>query len=397
MRYLRATQEFVFAGRPRPGFPLILDESMAPAQPFHDYLLYRLLERGKALDPKTWEAYGRRLWDFARFLHANGWTWNEAFTSVGQSVVRVYRDWQAQDLKLDPATVNDRLELVAAMYRWAHECGRIDRLPFSYSDITVNDIEHDLAHVTGGRKTVSRPDMLLYEWDKEPPFLTAEQLKVARESMRSASQRLLFDLMARVGLRSVEARTFPLSYVFDPSTRKAVKPRTFIDVRLDPRDMEIKFDKPRVVHVPYCLMEDMYAYTTFERNSLAGAVERKELVLTIHGQRYSKEAAVKVCADLSNRVGFRVRPLMLRHSYAIHTLLLLRSRPEIKLEPLMYVRDRLGHASVQTTMVYLQQIERLLGAEALAMMDEFDELYGVSNALVTEQLANGKQVSDFAI
>lgn len=72
---------------------------------------------------------------------------------------------------------------------------------------------------------------------------------------------------------------------------------------------------------------------------------------------------------------------MLRHSYAIHTLLLLRSRPDIKLEPLMYVRDRLGHASAQTTMVYLQQIERLLGAEALAMMDEFDQLYGVSGAL----------------
>jgi integrase/recombinase XerD len=152
--------------------------------------------------------------------------------------VRVYRDWQAQDLKLDPATVNDRLELVVAMYRWAHERGRIDRLPFSYSDIAVNDIEHDLAHVTGGHKKLSRPAVLLDEWDKEPAFLTAEQLKVARQSMRSASQRLLFDLMARVGLRSVEARTFPLSYVIDPRTQKALKPGTFIDVRLDPRDME---------------------------------------------------------------------------------------------------------------------------------------------------------------
>ncbi|HDR9510482.1 site-specific integrase [Burkholderia cepacia] len=383
MRFVRATEEFVFAGRPRSGFPLLLDESMEPAQPFHDYLLYRLLERGKALDPKTWEAYGRRLWDFARFLQANDWSWNDPFMSVGQSVVRVYRDWQAQDLKLDPATVNDRLRLVAAMYQWAHERGRIDRLPFSYSEIAVNDIEHDLAHVTGGRKTLSCPDVLLNEWDKEPAFLTVEQLKIARQSIRSASQRLLFDLMARVGLRSVEARTFPLSYVFDPSAQKALKPGTFIDVRLDPRDMEIKLNKARVVHVPYSLMEDMYAYATYERNGLIGAAERKELVLTIHGQRYSKESAVKVYMDLSNRLGFRVRPLMLRHSYAIHTLLLLRSRPEIKLEPLMYVRDRLGHASVQTTMVYLQQIERLLGAEALAMMGEFDRLYGVSNALAS--------------
>ena len=277
--------------------------------------------------------------------------------------------------------MNDRLELVAAMYRWAQERGRIDRLPFTHSDVTVHGVEHDLAHVTGGRRTVARPDVLLDEWDKEPAFLTADQLKVARAEIRSASQRLLYDLMARVGLRSVEARTFPLSYVFDPSTRKALKPGTFIEVRLDARDMEIKFDKPRVVHLPYSLMEDMYAYSTYERNGLAGNVERRELILTTHGQRYGKDSAVTAFSRLSDRVGFRVRPLMLRHSYAIHTLLLLRSRPDIKLEPLMYVRDRLGHASVQTTMVYLQQIERLLGAEALAMMDEFDQLYGVSGAL----------------
>jgi integrase len=266
------------------------------------------------------------------------------------------------------------------MYRWAHGRGRIERLPFTLSDVTVHGVEHDLAHVTGGRRTVSRPDVLLDEWDKEPAFLTADQLKIARAEIRSPSQRLLFDLMARVGLRSVEARTFPVSYVFDPSTRKALKPGTFIEVRLNPRDMEIKFDKPRVVHVPYSLMEDMYAYSTYERNGLAGDLERRELILTTHGQRYGKDSAVTAFARLSDRVGFRVRPLMLRHSYAIHTLLL-RSRPDIKLEPLMYVRDRLGHASVQTTMIYLQQIERLLGAEALAMMDEFDQLYGVSRAL----------------
>lgn len=354
---------------------------MEPAQPFHDYLLYRLLERGKALDVKTWEAYGRRLWDFARFLDANELAWDQPFASVGQSVVRMYRDWQAQDLNLEPATVNDRLEMVAAMYRWAYERGHIKHLPFTQSDVTVHGIEDDLAHVTGGRRTVARPDVLLDEWDKEPAFLTADQLKVARNSIRSASQRLLFDLMARVGLRSVEARTFPLSYVFDPSDRKALKPGTFIEVRLDPRDMEIKFDKPRVVHVPYSLMEDMYSYTTYERNGLAGQLGRRELILTTHGQPYGKDSAVTVFSHLSERVGFRVRPLMLRHSYAIHTLLLLRGRPEIKLEPLMYVRDRLGHSSVQTTMIYLQQIERLLGAEALAMLDELDRLYGVSSAL----------------
>lgn len=62
------------------------------------------------------------------------------------------------------------------MYRWPHERGRIDRLPF----IAVSDIGHDLAPVTGGRKPLSQPAVLLDEWDKEPAFLTVEQLKVAR-------------------------------------------------------------------------------------------------------------------------------------------------------------------------------------------------------------------------
>ncbi len=146
--------------------------------------------------------------------------------------------------------------------------------------------------------------------------------------------------------------------------------------------MEIKFDKPRVVHVPYSLMEDMYAYVQFERNRhIIPDSEPKTLLVTVNGSAYQKGSAHKVMLDLGRKIGFPIRPLMLRHSYAVHTLLLLRANPDIKLEPLIYVRDRLGHASVQTTMVYLKQIERLVGAEALSMMEEFDRLYDVTSAL----------------
>ena len=382
MRLIFTTEDYVHAGRPRPGFPVILGDDMTPAEPFHAYLHHLLLGRGKALDAKTWEAYGRRLWDFARFLHANALAWNQPFSSYGQSVVRVYRDWQASDLGLEATTINDRLKVVTDFYHWAQARGLIERLPFTCSDVTVHGIEHDLSHVTGGHRTTSRPDVMVDEWEKEPLFLTATQIKVARSAIRSTSQRLLFDLMARVGLRSVEARTFPLAYVFDPATRPGLKPATLLDVRLDPRHMEIKFDKPRVVHVPYSLMEDLHAYSQFERNRSRGLNgEPKALLLTVHGNTYSKDSALKVMQDLGKKVGFPIRPLMLRHSYAIHTLLLLRTHPDIKLEPLMYVRDRLGHSSVQTTMVYLQQIERLLGGEALTMIAEFDRLYDVTPAL----------------
>jgi integrase/recombinase XerD len=378
LRLVFSTEDFVYAARPRPGFPLILDDEMTPAQPFHGYLRWLLLERGKALDAKTWDNYGRHMWDFASYLHANGFVWNQPFASVGASVLRVYRDWQANDLKLEPSFINARLRVVQGFYRWAFDRRMIDQLPFTTSDIVVHGIEHDLAHVTGGIKAFEKSDLELDEWHQDPVFLMAEQIKLARSNIRSTSQRLLFDLMARVGLRSIEARTFPVSDVFDPASVAYLKPGSLIEVRLDPSRMKTKFRKPRVVHIPYSLMEEMHAYAQFERNrTLDPENESSALLLTTQGNGYSKGSAHKAMMDLGRKVGFAIRPLMLRHSYAVHTLLLLRANPEIKLEPLLYVRDRLGHADVKTTMVYLHQIERLLGAEALTMMEEFDRLYDV--------------------
>jgi integrase len=269
------------------------------------------------------------------------------------------------------------------MYSWALNRRLIDCLPYETEDRRIHGIPHDLAHVTGGTDTVKRSTLLLDEWDEEPAFLTAGQLKLARPAIRSTSQRLLWDLMARVGLRSCEARTFPEAYVFNPAGRRDLKPGTIIPVRLKPRDMEIKFDKPRTVHVPFSLMEEMHAYRIFERRRLAKpGVELSALLLTTCGNAYSKSSAWKVMSDLGKRIGFRIAPLMLRHSYAIHTLLRLREHPGLKLDPLMYVRDRLGHESVQTTMIYLAQIERLLSEEVLAVLGEFDDLYGSGAAVV---------------
>lgn len=272
------------------------------------------------------------------------------------------------------------------MYEWALENGLIDRVPFAHSDVAVYGIAHDLAHISGGKRTFRRPDVMVDEWEKEPAFLTGDQVRVARKSIRAASQRILFDLLVRVGLRSVEARTFPLAYVFDPTRRDDIKPGSLIAVELDPHDMELKFDKPRVVHVPYGLMEDMYSYANFERRGFERQGDtRRELILTSYGQAYSKGSAVKVLGDLGQKVGFPIKPLMLRHSYAVHTLLLLRSNPDCRVEPLIYVRDRLGHRSVQQTMVYLRQIERLASAEALAMVADFDGLYDVSVERLLQQ------------
>lgn len=189
MRFVLTSDHFVYAMRPRPGFPLILDDDMQPADPFHSYLMWTLLDKGSALDTKTWESYGRAIWDFARFLDANGLCWNQPFSAPGKGVVVAYRDWQI-DLHLDAGTINQRLRQVVGMYEWAMDRNLIQKIPFEYKQVTRRGVESDLAHKTGGVQTSLQPNVLVDEWQKEAAFLTAEQLAVARPEIRSGSQRL---------------------------------------------------------------------------------------------------------------------------------------------------------------------------------------------------------------
>ncbi|MEH6437344.1 tyrosine-type recombinase/integrase [Massilia sp. DD77] len=351
---------------------------MHPVQPFQQFLIWKLLGRGVQLSSITWEDYGRRLWDFARFLHANGLAWNEPVYELGKSVVARYRDWSVSELTLSAKTVNGRLRLIVDFYEWAHTRELIDRLPFDYADVRVPQFDRLLMHVDEGERTVGRPNIMLREWTAMPEFLTSDQIRIVRALPLSPTRRLLFELMVRVGLRSVEARTFPLRYVFNPATRRDCAPDRMIRLRLDPRHIHTKFGKARDVDVPYSLMSDLYSYTLYERNRLvngASQQHRASLLLTTHGMSFSKDAVAETFRTVSALAGFRVTALMLRHTYAIYTLARLRANPDYTGEPLLYLRDRLGHENVQTTAVYLAQIEQLAGATVLSIADEYEVLF----------------------
>lgn len=377
MRLIFSSDDFRYASRPRPGIPIILGDDMHPFQPFQDFLIWKLLGKGQVLKPLTWEDYGRRLWDFVMFLYSNKLAWDNLTIVPGQGNFAKYRDWSMLDLGLNPKTINGRLRLVREFYEWANKRGLIDGLPFTYADTRPVRVEGRLEHIDqpdgAGRKT----EQELREWASMPEFLTIDELRAIRSQNLSPSQSILFELMVRVGLRSCEARTFPLKYVFNPATRIACVPEKMIRINLNPKDMLIKFDKAREVDIPYSLMQQMHAYTMYERNRLTQASEKTQtqLILTVGGRAFSKDAVGQMLRGVAKKVGFRVAALMLRHSYAVHTLRKLRQQKDFEGEPLLYVRDRLGHEDVETTVIYLRQIEKLAGGLMLAMEDEFDRLF----------------------
>jgi integrase/recombinase XerD len=378
VRLLFSTSDLEIGGRPIPGFPLLIGDDGYPLQPVQNFLLHALLDSGSARSKLTWEAMGRRIYDYFAFLNANDLRWDDTSAPVGLSSLSRYRDWSSTELRLAARTINNRLALVIRFYEWASHKGYIAQLPFTYRQVRARRREGMLAHVQRGTLAVERASVLLREYRTPIKFLTVEQVQTCRVHLPNPSHRLLFELMLRSGLRSCEARTFPAKYVFDPAGRKGLHPGQVIRVDLSPKDLWIKFDRPRAVDVPWQLMEELNAYKNLERELRRnrGEGHPDALVLTAYGSEMARTSVVGLFGELSKRVGFPVTAHMLRHTYATYTLAALRKNPAFMGEPLLYVRDRLGHSDVQTTAEYLHLIHQLEAQLVLQHEDYVDELLG---------------------
>lgn len=376
---LLATSDLVREGRSFEGFPLLLGDDLEPLEPAQRFLWDVLVENGSVTSRLTWEHYGRWLYDFFAFLHHNDLRWNQEKVPHAGHVLSRYRQWSLNELSLTPRTVNLRVGLISRFYRWAYTHGHLDHNPIRTRTVHGARNEAFLAHL--GAKECEVEALKLKEFKVPPKFLTMEQIHVCRDALTHPSHALLFELMLQAGLRSCEARSFPLAYVYDPRQRKdlaSVAGGHFLPVTLSAKDLDIKYGKARVIDVPWRLMEDLHAYVIHHRSGLLRSgvnASQPALLVNANGVAYTKDAVVEVFKALEKRVGFHVRPHMLRHSYATHVLRMLRRSKEFQGEPLLYVRDRLGHSDVQTTAIYLHLLNQLEGQLALAHEDYVDELF----------------------
>ena len=379
MRFVLADENLVVAGRSYEGFPLLINDNGDAIQPAQTWLWDLLGKSGRISSKKSWENYGRAIYDFFGFVLTNGYDWKASAAPGMPGAIEAWRDWSRGTLGLQTSTVNQRLRVVVRFYEWAIRTGHIDRLPFDYVTVQTSRQPGFLAHVdaTGGR--VASPQILLQEKQQSIRFLTKEQIAVCQEGLGNPTHRLMFELMVRTGIRQIECRTFPDAYVSDPSRRKDLQPGQKISLHLNPKDMEIKNSKHRNIDVPYDLMEKLWAYSVRRRQGRANANRKGEvyppLFLTEAGVPYPKDAITAIMRALAKRVGFPVTAHMLRHSYATYLLWSLRKSSTFQGEPLLYVRDRLGHSNVSTTMVYLHLINSLEGHLVLAHEDEIDQLF----------------------
>ncbi|MGR4870002.1 tyrosine-type recombinase/integrase [Variovorax sp. LARHSF232] len=373
-----ADSGLVVQGRVYEGFPLLIGNDGHAVEPAQAFLWDELAANGRAQSRLTWAKCGRDLYDYFAFLEANrlGWADMPALGMPGH--LDRYRDWSKAEVGLQARTINARLRLVARFYEWAQREGLLDRLPFRTRVVRVRHEPGFLGHVQrdAGVRVALRPG--LAEPAAAPEFLTMDQVLACIKHLPNETHRLMLELMVRCGLRQVECRTFPMKYLCNPAKRADLRNRKTIRVRLDPGDMTLKYGRARSIDVPTDLMTDLWWYVIryrrrrLDRNS--NGVTETSVFLTERGRRYVDTALTDVFAALEKRVGFYVRPHMLRHTYATYTLWRLR-RTDFAGDPLIYVRDRLGHSSVATTSIYLHMVNQLDAELVLQHEDEIDALF----------------------
>jgi site-specific recombinase XerD len=380
VRLILADRSLVVQGRSFEGLPLLVNSDGTSVEPAQTFLWEVLATSGRARSPLTWAKYGRDLYDYLAFLDANDLDWRAHAPAGMPSSIDWYRDWSRAEAGLNVTTINARLRLVVRFYEWAVKRGYIDAVPFQSTTVRTGRQPGFLAHVDASDGRMRSPCHLLPQPRSVIKFLTIEQARLCLRELSNTTHRLMFELMIRCGLRQVECRTFPLAYVFDPTRRRDLPSGAMIRVALDAGEMKLKYDQPRAIDVPYALMQDLWAYAVRHRQRRERSRDtdnrQRALFLTEAGEVYGDTALTDVFSGLSRRVGFRVRPHMLRHSYGTYALMRLRKHG-FKGEPLLYVRDRMGHSSVATTSVYLHLINQLDAHLVLLHEDELDTMFAV--------------------
>lgn len=190
--------------------------------------------------------------------------------------------------------------------------------------------------------------------ERPPATLTADQVATVVDACSNVRDRFVVEALYATGLRVAELCGLRLADLhLVPSSAHLGCPvaggHLHVVRREDNENRALaKSVWPRVVPVTTALVRCHDAYR-FERDAVPAAAESDYLLVNLWraplGRALSPDAVERLFVRLSAAVGFRVRPHMLRHSFASEVALTTK-------DPAL-VKELLGHASVRSTDVYL--------------------------------------------
>ncbi|QKM44053.1 site-specific integrase [Ralstonia solanacearum] len=380
MNVYSSNEKFTVGGIPYAGIPILVDCAGHIVEVALRFFVEHVLPNARARDPKTWLAYGQYLYDYFGFLEAKGLRWDFLPEPNCGDIAPIshYVRWCDATIGNSPSYINDKVGLITRLYKWAHSTGRIAQVPYVTTEVSsAHTSDGYLAHASGRGGKVEVTNLHLTESTEPIRVLTRAQVDLLLHEVRNPTHCRVIHLGLSAGLRAEELATFPASYVKDCS-RLSPKVKS-VAVRLDSSEMDTKNRKSRSVRISVKCMNALWQYksTTRERLRALNAADEHTLFLTRFGAPFVSDGFVQPLARIGASLGFHLHPHMLRHTFATHTLAALedlKRKGRLRGEPLLLVRDLLGHASVATTSRYLHFLEEIDDAYGTQYQAEIDEI-----------------------
>ena len=368
------------------------DEEAYPLIAPNRYLLYLACENVRTHSPKTLRTYAEALYDYFSFLEANSLTWDSWHDEIlNLSPLMLYRNWSLESVntgsrrrQLSNSTVNTRLAALKGFYSWAKREELIANLPWKETEVAVSRLMGP-RFAKSFSTTAKSDNLLLPQFRKPPKILNLAQVKELISACNSPTFNLMTKLMLGTGLRNEECRTFPRRYIVDPT---GFTQEQRIPIELNPADMRIKGNKPRRIYISCKLMAELKNYLLFGENVVRTKLfnransgqEPIELFLNRWGEPFSERAlnlAYRYLWAGRERsppvLNFKVTPHLLQHTFATHELHAENQKRDL-ISALSWVRDRLGHSSLQTTTIYIHCLDQLAQTAMNAYQEELDRL-----------------------
>lgn len=377
MHLIWATEYFKIAGRSLVGLPIILHDSMETCTPVNDFLRSYLM-RGQISSKKSWEAAGQSLYDYFSFLQAHKLDWRDVDRGESKALLYAYRDYCLEVLGQASATVRLRTFFICRFYEFALQSELVAKLPFGYESRSVNYDKGYMAHADGGGGMVLANDAMPRIEKSLPKYLTMAEIKSLLAAQCNVHHRILIRFALQTGLRRMELGTFPVAYI-KMALQVPGETRNIL-LKLDPNDgngIRTKRNKPRDVWVSRKLVEEVNRYVTQIRGERAhlGAKDAGRLFVNQYGDPYANngKALERIVRTIGKSVALDIYPHILRHTYATHTLVSLQ-RSKGSAEPLVFLKNQLGHSSIQTTMVYAHLADDFVDNAVLQYDNELNQM-----------------------
>lgn len=361
------------------GFPILLDAQMSIIEPAFGYLLELATIPGRSHAVETLRTYSEHLHDWFDGLEQSELDWRLA----DEGTIAAYRNRMLATPSPHTgrpyarSTVNDRVRTICRFYSWAYRRGLIEALPFDYVEVSLRSARRQgmLAHLDHRPATVMANILTVAEAERLPRPLRVDQLQSLFRHL-SPPYDLIAEWALATGMRRKELCGLQLNQVPDVA---------HLDIDDDPLvgiALTItKGNRPRTVYPPLRLIDRTHWYIGEQRATLVrrrgtdpGYRPPSALFLNSNGDPVSRarfSAAFRAAFQAAGLIG---SGHWLRHTFAMSMLVRLQKQAATTpdLNPLKIVQVLLGHASIQTTAIYLRCVE--LHADTLA--ESLAYLYG---------------------